>query len=277
MLDVRSLPDNLIVLKDIIIELQNNYILLEEKYLTLKDKYFGSKSENFPDKNTGQLQLFNEAETYNENEAANDIIEEKVIIRKRPKGKKTGRRPLPDQRHEVIHDLDDKDKKCSCCDNVRLVIGEDTSEELDIERPKIIVIKHIQLKYGPCNCEDFTQSKEPEIKTANKPKRLLPGSIASAGLLAHIFISKFLDSLPYYRQEKMLKRIDIDISRSNMCNWQIAASRKCQVLIDMLWEEVLKGKFLQMDETTCQVLREPGRPPDKKSYMWITIGYTKGA
>ena len=89
MLDVRSLPDNFIVLKNIIIELQNNYIILEEKYLTLIDKYFGSKSENFPDKNTGQLQLFNEAETYNENEAVNDIIEEKVIIRKRPKGMKT--------------------------------------------------------------------------------------------------------------------------------------------------------------------------------------------
>ena len=73
----------------------------------------------------------------------------------------------------------------------------------------------------------------------------------------------------------MLKRIDIDISHSNMCNWQIAAGRKCQVLIDMLWVEALKGPFLQMDETTCQVLKEPGRPPDKKSYMWITIGYTK--
>jgi transposase len=58
-----------------------------------------------------------------------------------------------------------------------------------------------------------------------------------------------------------------------MCNWAILAAQKCKDLFDVMWEEARRGPLIQMDETTLQVLREPGRDPTSKSQMWVAVGY----
>jgi transposase len=93
--------------------------------------------------------------------------------------------------------------------------------------------------------------------------------------MAYIFVSKFLDSLPFARQEKRFARLGMEISRANMCNWMIGASGKCQYLLDLMWKEIRSGPFMQIDETGMQVLKEPGRPPGAKGYMFVTNGLTK--
>ena len=42
-----------------------------------------------------------------------------------------------------------------------------------------------------------------------------------------------------------------------------------QPLLNLLQDEVLASNFINIDETTLQVLHEPGRSPTTKSYMWI--------
>jgi len=54
-----------------------------------------------------------------------------------------------------------------------------------------------------------------------------------------------------------------------MCNWAIQAAPACQPLLNLLQDEVLSSSLIQADETTLQVLREPGRSPTSKSYMWV--------
>ena len=43
----------------------------------------------------------------------------------------------------------------------------------------------------------------------------------------------------------------------------------CRPLLNLLTDEVLSGFLIQADETTLQVLQEPGRDPITKSYMWV--------
>ena len=61
----------------------------------------------------------------------------------------------------------------------------------------------------------------------------------------------------------------VEVSRTSMCNWAMKAAEACQPLLNLLQDEVLEGNFVNIDETTLQVLREPGRSPTSKSYMWI--------
>ena len=273
-LDVNPLPEDTEELKQIITTLQLKYRLLEEKFLTLQHKFFARSSEKFSEAEQKQTRLFNETEDGSE-EQHPEKDDEEVTEVPAHKRKKRGRKPLPADlpRREVIHDLTSEEAACDCCGENRPVIGEEKTEELDIIPAHIEVIRHVRKKYGPCGCEDSSGSGQPVVLTAPMPARMIPGSIASAGLLAYVLTSKFCDGLPFYRQEKIFNRIDVEISRATMCNWAIAAAGKCADLLDVMWKDARSGPLIRMDETTVQVLKEPNRPPTSKSFMWITVGY----
>ncbi len=183
--------------------------------------------------------------------------------------RKRGRKPLPEElpRVEVLHDIDDSDKTCACgCQLTR--IGEEVSEQLDIIPAKMQVIRHIRPKYACKNCEGV-EDDGPTVKIAPVPPRIIPRSIATPGLLAHILTAKFVDHTPFYRQEKQFQRLGVEISRTSMCGWAMQTATVCQPLLNLFIDEVLSSFVIQADETTLQVLQEPGRDPTTKSYMWI--------
>ena len=101
------------------------------------------------------------------------------------------------------------------------------------------------------------------------PLQPIPGSMASSSLLSYIAVSKFVDHLPLYRLEQKFKRISVDLPRETMARWMIKTTGLLTPLYNLMEEDLLGGGFLQMDETTVQVLKEPGRRAEAKSYMWV--------
>ena len=242
-LDVAKLPEHREELTEIIATLQREmneqqlkYRLLEEKFLTLQRKFFARSSEKLTEYEQKQTWLFNEIEDgcdeQSEEGSCDEFAEVPAHRRKKP-----GRKPLSANlpRRKVVHDLTSAEAECDCCGELRPVIGEDKSEELDIIPAHIEVIQHLRKKYGPCTCADSRDSGQVAVLTAPMPPRMIPGSIASAGLLAYLLTSKFCDGLPFYRLEKIFKRIEVDLSRATMCNWSIATSGRCADLLDMMW------------------------------------------
>ena len=76
--------------------------------------------------------------------------------------------------------------------------------------------------------------------------------------------------MPLYRQEKQFSRLGIDLSRQTMANWLLnAADPWLKIIYDRMHEYLLKRDILHADETTLQVLKEPGRSAESKSYMWL--------
>ena len=286
--DMRQLPDDPLELKTIITEFskqletfsnqldneKNKYRLLEEQYTILKKLFYGRRSEKLTPEDQAQMHLFNEAEDGAvKDEAESDTVTDQSLVKvKAHTKKKPGRKPIPDSlpREEVIHDLPEDEKGCPCCGEQRPVIGREESEELEIIPAEIKVIKHVRLKYGPCRCDGFFDHEIPEVKTSPMPERMIAGSIAAPGLLAYVLTSKFEDHLPFYRQSKIFNRIDVDISRATMCNWAIAAAKRCSPLIELITDEIRSSPLIQMDETTLKVIHEPDR---SKSYMWVAVGY----
>ncbi len=270
-----QLPDTVEALKEVICSdrhvidfLQKRIEYLEKQVRLLKSRLFGRKSEKqISDTDDKQLLLFDEAE-----EIVEDAPEEEKIAVAGHTRKKGGRKPLPEDlpRVEVVHDIPEEEKKCACgCKMSR--IGEDVSEKLDIIPAKVRVIRHIRYKYACKQCEGV-ESEEGAVKTAPLPPQIIPQSIATPGLLAHILTAKFADALPFYRQEKQFSRIGVELPRATMANWAIHAAKRCQPLIDGLIREIRSGPLIGMDETTVQVLKEPGRSNTSKSYMWVFRG-----
>ena len=265
-----TLPDDPAELKEIIVKLKERYEkeidLLHEQIRLLYAKIFGKKSEKGGGENAGiQLLLFDMPEP--------EVDEEKKEIIVPPHTRqKPGRKKLPEilPRVEVVHDIPEAEKVCACGHELSR-IGEDTSEKLDIIPSVIQVIKIIRPKYACKHCEGL-ETEGSVIKIAPVPKQIIEKGIATAGLLAHILIGKFCDALPFYRQERQFTRLGVDIPRATMCNWAMKAAKACEPLMELLNAHVRSGPLINMDETTIQVLAEPGRSPTTKSFMWVCRG-----
>lgn len=270
--DLSKLPDDAAALKKIIAFQQEKYgeriDYLEQMVSLLQKQIFGSKSEKhvLPDHN--QLQLFDSIEAPEPDRQASD---DKIVIPSHTR-KKKGRKPLPPDlpRVEVIHDISEEEKQCACGASLSC-IGQDVSEKLDYVPAKLQVIRHIRLKYACKGCEGVDDDG-PTVKIAPVPVQLLPKSIASEGLIAHLIVSKFADGLPLYRQQKIFGRLGIELSRATMANWVVKASQQCQPIIEHLQDEIRSGPLINVDETPYQVLNEPGRRNTSKSYMWVFKG-----
>ena len=256
--------------KEAKIDHQTDYIKqLIEAIQLAKHQHFGARSEKF---NVDQLSLlFNEAELlldHQDDQQPNDhnSADETTTVGSHQR-KKGGRRKLPDHypRIEIIHTLEGDHCQCEHCDGELAVIGEKTSEQIDLVPMRVQVIRHIRKTYHCPSCKTGIQS-------ATLPAQAIPGSIASAGTLAHVTVNKYINGMPLYRQEKEFERLKIPLTRSSLALWMVKAGLLIQPLINLLREGMLAYDSLQMDETRCQVLKEPGKTPQSQSYMWVQRG-----
>ncbi|MFB3078671.1 MAG: IS66 family transposase, partial [Lysobacterales bacterium] len=268
-----QLPDNIDALKALVAEqvarnaqLDQENVRLGAKVLSLQEqlnlalarRYAASSEKLSPD----QIRLFDEAEV----EAQGEPVEDEAVTIPEHSRRKRGRKKLPDTlpRVDVVHELSAEDQVCPHDGSTLTEIGEVISEQLDIVPAKIQVIRHIRKQYA-CDCGQC-------IKTAALPPQPIPKSLASPGLLAHITVSKYQDALPLYRQETILRRIGVELPRATLANWMIKAGVLVQPLINLMRDQLLGYDIVQMDETPVQVLKEPGKRAQSKSYLWLQRG-----
>jgi transposase len=254
--------------KDKVIATQAKRIAALEEYVALaKRQKFAASSEKSPD----QQEMFNEAELMVVAEemlatGPKEDVENPADSPQNVPEKKPGRKPLPAHlpRVRIEYDIPESEKHCPCgC--ARTLIGEETSEQLDIIPAKIQVLVHVRPKYACKHCEEG-------VITAPLPPQPIPKSNASPGLLAHIAISKYQDALPLYRQEVMLNRSGVEIPRNTLANWMVRAGDLLQPLLETMEQQLLTYPVMQCDETVVQILKEPDKPATRKSYMWVRVG-----
>ncbi len=276
--DLANLPDDADQLKEMVasfkldLKKSNEQIqYLEERIRLLQNELFGRKSEKRYPEDSRQLPIFDQA---HDDQGVSETAVDDTIVVPCHKRNKPGRKPLPENlpRVEVIHDLAEEEKVCSC--GARLSrIGQDTCEKLDYVPAKVRVLRHIRYKYACKSCQGV-EDDGPTVKIAPVPVQLIEKSMATEGLLAHIIVSKFADALPLYRQQKIFARLGVELSRATMANWLVRVAQRSGPLIELLEQEIRGGPLIQMDETPLQVLKEPGRANTSKSYMWVFCGGT---
>ena len=255
-------------LENTIKDLQNQVSNLTEMVLLLRKEKFGSSSEKTPKQIDGQLSLFNEAEV-----EADSKSEEPLICRK---GSMYHRKPKT-SREELLKDLPVEEFPCvlhpddmfcnQCGTSLKEIGFVKVRDEIEYIPAKVQIIRYMQ---QACECPACKHTARPFIKKAAVPKSVLNHSLASPSSVSYVMYQKYVNSVPLYRQEKDWEQMGIALSRATMANWVIRSSQDhFEPIIKHLKKELLKRKVIHCDETPVQVLKEEGKKPQTKSYMWL--------
>jgi transposase len=236
--------------------------LLKEQVQYLLNHRFGRKSEQ-SDPNQGRL--FEETQK----EQPEQPVSIEVPAHKRSKG---GRRNPPAnlERIRIEHKLPESQQTCSCCGEALQIRGEQISERYQVEPARFWIEEHVRYTYGGCRC------RAPLVTAPYSSPPPLPRTQASAGMLAWIGSGKFVDNLPANRIAAILqKRFGLPFSATTLADWMIKAAQRLITPLLAAFEQALnETDYLHIDETTLQVLEEPGRSAKQKSYLWARVSGT---
>jgi transposase len=242
--------------RDSIIERKEDCIQRLEKLVAdFKRALFGVKSEKV---DPGQYELALEdietamATIYAEDEAI-DPPKSKSALRKSNRGH------LPKHLPRIEEVIEPESTTCTCGAE-RHIIGEDTSERLDIIPARFRVIVTRRPKYACRSCEAGV------VQAPAKP-RLIEGGMPTEATVASVIVSKYADHLPLYRQSQIYARQSVDLDRSTLASWVGKAAYELQPVYDCLLANLKQSGKLFMDETTAPVL-DPGRKKVKIGYFW---------
>ena len=236
----------------------------EYMLLNAKRRQFGASSER-TEFDFRQLDFFGEPKL----PPTPSVVEEITYKRKKRKGKREDDLSgLPVER--VDYELPENERGCPKCGTEMKDIGVKVRREIELIPAKVIVKEHAAHAYACPNteCEEAEGAKI--LVKAEAPKPLISGSLASPSLVAHIAVQKYFNGMPLYRLEKGFYYDGVEISRPNMSNWVVKCTETYLFSLYLLMVRfLLKELVLHADETTVQVLREPGRAPQSKSYEWV--------
>lgn len=223
---------------------------------------FAAKSEMLASLKQSDL-FFNEAEVLEKRDVAEEIKQVAVAAHSK---KKRGRKPLdPHLPREVVRvELPEDERRCEHDGAELIEIGVEASEQLDIIPAQLKVIRTERVKYA-CPCCDGT------IKTAKAEARIIDKGLLSANALAWIITSKYQDALPLYRQAALLNRFGGDLNRNTLATSVVRCGEAVQPLINLLRDHLMTARLLHGDETELQVLKEPGKSAQSKSWLWLQL------
>lgn len=187
--------------------------------------------------------------------------QQKPPEQRRPRPHRTyNRGALPEHLpHEDVF-VEPEDKTCPCCGGALHVIGDETSQMLDIVPAQLKVKVIHRPKYGCRTCEGA-------VVQAPAPERPIDGGMATEALIAHIIIAKYLDASPLYRQAQIFARQGIKLDRSTLCDWVGRACWWYKPLYDYLCENIFASAKIFGDDTPVPVL-DPGKGRTKTGRLW---------
>lgn len=232
-------------IEDLRQELSNKQAELDN----LKGKLFGSSSEKRKAPFPGQMNLF---EPEVQDDRIPEIIEPEVIEVAAHKRKRKPKATYEEMFENLpscdilLNTLTDEEKVCPVCGTQMVPIG------TEVVRTELI--------YHPATLE-----------RVNYADLLVPHSYVSSELAAHVMYSKFINALPFFRQEKdFSNQFGVKIGRETMAHWTIyCAQHYFSPMIEYFHRLLLERKYVAADETPIQVLKEKDRRPQSKSYVWL--------
>src|SRR4051812_1115679 len=232
---------------------------------------FGRRSEKL-DPDQLQLGLEDLEQAAAAAEAAQEAAARSSGAPRPPRSRRRNLGALPAHLPRVEVLVDVEDKACPCCGGALHVIGEDTSEMLDVV-PAVLRVRVIRRPRYACRaCEEaVVQAPAPErpvtVVQAPAPERPVTGGVATEALLAHVLVAKYGDFLPLYRQAQIFARQGIALDRSTLCDWVGRACWWLEPLWRLLRRHVMSSTRIFADDTTLPVL-DPGRGRTRTGRLW---------
>ncbi len=235
---------------------------LQFLYDQLRRLVFGTKRERFIKENNPHQQSLPFEETPS---ADIQIVKEKVSYEREKISKREnhqGRNPFPNHLpvEETIIEPNTDTTSMVC-------IGKEVSEHLELIPAKLFIQRTIRPKYALKS--SLQEEGKQNIVIAQLPSMAIEKSIAGNSLLASIFVDKFVDHLPFYRQIERFKREQIDIKSSTIDGWQSQLTALLEPLYDCLKNKILQQGYIQADESPVKVMDQRKKEKTSTGYHWV--------
>ena len=256
---LRALALNAIAERDAALAERDRLIAMNEKLRQLlrKAQGFEAKSERLAKLHPDQLNLA--LEDIEQTIAKAEAIEEMTQAADAPRKRRINRGALPAHLPHIHETVAPADSNCPCCNKPMHVIGEETSERLDVIPAQYRVIVTHRPKLACRACERIVQAPAPE--------HLIKSGLPTEAMVAAVLVAKYGWHLPLYRQAKMLAAQGLDLDRSTLAFWVGYAAAELTPLYERLKARLLSSVKLAVDETPVPVL-DPGRGQTKTGYFW---------
>jgi len=199
--------------------------------------------------------------------------EEKALRRDRAKERRkknrASRKKLPSEEKKLV--VAPEDQVCENCGEFA-DFGEVTNggRETEIIEQTISSLKRIVYERQKLRCKCCKKT----FLEAKPPERVFPESEFGPILVAQIIVRKVLDSLPFYRQKKILFREDLYINDNVLGDLFHKAGTKLLPIYEYLRSLVKESWLILADETVLKFLQPPFEQLDKKSnrgYAWCFL------
>ena len=232
--------------------------------LLLKRGKFTPGSERVVDlpPTTQDVMVFNEIE-----QAASQLdlppVTETITYQRQKSQGRCAKKPFPENlpREEQIIDLPESEKVCPHDGTALKLMGEERTEKLKAVPAQMSVVVQIKKKYACAHCDAHVAQ--------GKSHSILPGTIATPELLSFLVYSKFFQGLPLYRLEEQFKLSKIELTRGTMARWLVKVTEQLVPIYNLLQDQAFDSGYMAIDATHVQVLKEPGRKAEAKSFMWV--------
>jgi len=238
----------------------------EEQLAWYKRQIFGQRAEKVV-KNLNESQLLLDGFDGNDEPKPEEKQKVPAHVRKKPNrnGKDTIKLSgdVPVERQVI--DISEEEKVCKETGQPLVKIGEEVTLKIAHKPGSYFVKEIVRPKYA------LPKDSEGGIVIAPLPESLLTRCQADESLLADILTKKFSDHLPLYRQQEMLVREGVVISRQTMSEWVTRAGMALEPLYDEMMKQILASGNLFVDETPIDML-DPGKGKAHQAYMWVMVG-----
>ncbi|MDC3960740.1 IS66 family transposase [Polyangium jinanense] len=191
---------------------------------------------------------------------------EKLPDGKKPKQKDRkvtphGRQILPE--HLPVHEIELLPPEAKGEGAASLVrIGEEVSETLEWRPASLVRVRVIRPKFA-------TKGKPEEgVRVEPAPEAPIPRCMAGPGLIAHVIVSKYGNSLPLHRQERIFEREGVSLARSTLCNWVGASTGLLKYVVDAMLVDAKTAHCIAMDATGVLV---QAKEKCRRGYFWVLV------
>jgi transposase len=240
---------------------RENRILRELRRLDLLEKY-GPSAEKLSDE---QLELLELESGVSGGEVQAESEREQLQLPLKKARNHPGRQELPAHlpRREQIIACAPEQCVCASCGRDTVVIGYESSEQLDVEPAKYFVRVSKREKRACKACE------EQGVQCAPLPPRIIEKGLASDRVVVDTVVSKYADYLPLYRQSMILEReTALELSRATLDGWVMRVGELLRPITGAMAQELLSGNYIQADETPVGVQSQRGRGKNHQAYLW---------
>jgi transposase len=240
----------------------------------LKRQLFGEKSEKLTPEEEAQVAEVAadlEEQAQRDPPASEDVLEDPAEsasdqgpAQDPPRRKRRRRHPLPEHlERETVVIEPERLGPCAQCQGTPRRIGEEVTEELEYVRAKLVVRRTVRPKYAcGCGCGG--------VQVAPLPPRLLPQSKLGLALAVYLLLARFDDHVAYYTLERIFReRHGVDVPRQQMVQWVERVAFVLQPLVQLMFQRMKQGGYLQVDETPVKVMDPEVKGKCARGYLWF--------